>query len=297
MFPFSLFRRKKKFRKPAPPVRLGARLFRLTLRLFVLVLVLGALGLGVWFGVALYNFVYKSSYFEYDADQITLRFDESSLSGEEPAIRVQVLRRLRWKKLDQGNLLELNAEELRKEIENHPKVRKAAVRKVFPNALDVEIAQREPVALLVQDGILTVDREGVVLEAVDTRDPRSLLYPFITGIEQGRVEPGTRIQSESLTKALELLICVKDKEASLFDKISEVHCDRERNLTLILKGGTQIRFGAADPVARMPKLDTVFKEMGPPEQFEYIDLRLDDQVPVMPKSSVASPEGASVTSR
>jgi cell division septal protein FtsQ len=289
MFPFGFLRRKRRFPKPAPSQRAGARLLRLMLRLFLLAFLLGILVLLAWFGLSLYRFMFKSPYFEYDSDRISIRFDESNATGEESAIRLQILRRLRWKKQVRGNLLKLDIEEVRKEIENHPKVRAAGVRKIYPNTLEVEITQRRPVALLIHDGILAVDMDGVVVETVGTRDPKSLLYPFITGIETGKTDPGSRIQSESLTKALQLILCMKDKAPALFQKISEVHCDKERNLTLVLKGGTQIRFGADNPIARMPKLETFIKEMGPPEQFDYINLRFDDQVPAMPKPPAAPP--------
>lgn len=289
MFPFGFLRRKRRFPKPAPPLRAGARLLRLMLRLFLLAFFLGILALVGWFGLALYRFMFQSDYFNYEEDRVSIRFGESSPTGEEDTIRIQVLRWLRWRKLEQGNLIRLDPEQLRKVVENHPKVRTASVRKIYPNTLEVEITQRRPVALLIHDGILAVDMEGVVVETLGTRDPKSLQYPFVTGVETGKLDPGSRIQSESLTKALQLILCVKDKAPALFQKISEVHCDKERNLTLVLKGGTQIRFGAANPVTRMPKLETFFKEVGPSEQFEYIDLRFDDQVPAMPKPPAESP--------
>jgi cell division septal protein FtsQ len=76
---------------------------------------------------------------------------------------------------------------------------------------------------------------------------------------------------------------LKEQAPALFDKISDVRCDKELNQTLFLKGGVEIRFGHEDVRKRMPALETFLSKMGPAEDYEYIDLRFDKQVIASPK--------------
>lgn len=292
---FGFHRPKKKFRQPSSKPRLAARLAGWFLRLLVLTVALAVFALAGWIGCALYGFMFRSPYFEYGPSEIFIRFEDDPPTGDERAIEHQVMRRLRWKKMQAGNLLALDPEAFGAEVESHPKIKSAAVRKIYPNMLEVGIRQRKAVAFFVQDGIIALDREGIVIEVLSPRDPRTLGQPFIGGYETARLEPGGRIQSESLTKALRLLLCLRDKGVALYPRISEAYCDKEQELTLVLKGGTKIRFGKADPILKMPALETFIRKMGEPEEFEYIDLRLDGQVPAMPKrvSAPGQPRKAS----
>ena len=267
--------RLRKARKPRihAPRRFGERVGRFFHRLFLCLVVIGVLALVGFVGFAFYRFLYRSDFF---------KVGEVLISGANGRVEHRIRRFLLREHLSDENLWKLDTEAVRATIEEIPKVQNAAVTKRYPNQLLIEVRQRQIAALVLNDPILAIDAERVVVEAFTTRHPRALQYPFITGLDLARADLGDEIQSEDLTKALFLLSSLARRAPTLFSRISEVHCGTQNNLTLLLKGGTEIRFGSGNPIEKMPALDTFLSHKGEPEQFAYIDLRFDGQVPWKP---------------
>src|SRR5690606_12111162 len=79
-----------------------------------------------------------------------------------------------------------------------------------------------------------------------------------------------------------LLQVLKARNEQLYHEISEIEIGRDRGssletLTAHMKGGLHIRFGDADPVERLPALETMLLKMRgegvePFEDLVYIDL-------------------------
>lgn len=272
---------RRRYKPPVYREPLLVRLFRMILHVVALVVLLGITGGAIWFGINFYHFMLHSDYFQ--VRDITVDIASEPQTGDEAKVEKLVQYELQRSKIQDMNLLKVNEADLRKKLEAIPKIRRAEVRKVYPSLLVVSVEQREMRALVLQDGIYSVDTEGVVLESLSTRDPKASRYPYISGLDVGRLEPGMKIQSESLTKSIALLTCLKEQAPALFDKISDVRCDKELNQTLFLKGGVEIRFGREEPRKRMPALETFLSKMGPAEDYEYIDLRFEKQVTAMPK--------------
>ena len=114
-------------------------------------------------------------------------------------------RALRKADLDEGNLLGLDLEAVRRTVEGHAKIRKAYLDKHYPDDLEIQVDLREIVALLLHDPILAVDRGGVIVQTLTTRADLATRYPYVTGLDLVQFEPGAQASSESLTKALDLL--------------------------------------------------------------------------------------------
>jgi cell division septal protein FtsQ len=274
--PFRLFKRnaKKVYRAGRPPLRVRVGYF--LLRLLIVALFFGFLGGLGWLGYVLQRFLLHSDYFA---------VREIQVAGPplERLVARQIEGRLSRLGVQGQNLLLLKPEAVRQDLEAIPKVRSVQVEKIFPGRVRVTVAPRELAALLLSDPILGIDKEGVVIELLSARHPKALEFPFISGLQLGRPQLGDQIRSQTLTSSLLLLSCLRSRSPVLFQKSSEVHCDSENSLTLLLKGGTEIRFGSGNPIQKMPILDTFLEKMGAPEQYAYIDLRFDSQVPCKPK--------------
>ncbi len=93
---------------------------------------------------------------------------------------------------DQG-LLRTDPAALQRTLETHPWIRRASVRRVFPDILAVDVQEREPVAILRADGRdFLVDYEGVLLTERPPQDGESL--PVLKGVDYAEVvfrEPWT----------------------------------------------------------------------------------------------------------
>jgi len=273
------FKKKRKVYR-AGKLRFAARVVVLGFRVLVVAVVLSIVAALVWIGWTLHGFLARPDYFA---------LKEIVVSGSplDKTVADQVEETLALQKVRRRNLLLLNVDEIRGSLEAIPKVKSALVRKHYPARLSVEVTQREPVALLLRDPIVAVDIEGAIIEILRPRDPRLLQFPFISGVSVGSCQPGEKIKSEILTRCLVLISCLQRRALTLLKKTSELHCDNEDNITLLLKGGTEIRFGSGNPVEKMPALETFLGKMGPPERFAYIDLRFEGQVPCKPRQEVA----------
>ena len=81
------------------------------------------------------------------------------------------------------NIFQINLKAIQERLERHPRVREALVSRGFPNAVTVDIVEREAVALLESaGGIYPVDGEGVILPCLGQANPFSRPLPFITGL-------------------------------------------------------------------------------------------------------------------
>jgi cell division septal protein FtsQ len=267
------------------PRRVGERLRSLAILsvvgvlVFVLAAAIGALG---W---QFYLFLFRTNYFAIENIRVT---------NADKIVTQQVLWRLRADKLTEGNLLQVSSRQIRQAVESLPKVRSAKVEKIPPCEIRIDVEQRQPVALLCHDPLLTLDRDGVVLDTLSLRRREVLDYPFITGVEAGRVRLGDRLRSADLTKALGFISCLRGRAGWLFDRVSELHCGQDGQLTVLLKGGTEIRFGEGIPTDKMPLLETFVGKKGMPEKYAYIDLRFDGQISSMSKEESARRVGLRV---
>lgn len=105
-------------------------------------------------------------------------------------------------------------------------VRKAAVRRDFPNRVVVSVAEREPFAIAVVEGLQYLDRTGRVLGPVRPGSPVDL--PFITGLE------GTHLQGPGVPLLRRALRFIRLCEKRLCGGgVSEVHLDEVHGLVLV----------------------------------------------------------------
>lgn len=108
------------------------------------------------------------------------------------------------------------------------------------NALIVEIAEREPLALLLYQGrfYLVLDEDGRILgqRLLDEGEP----MPVVSGISIERALRGEQVDDLGLTDALTLLAWTGKP---LRDQISELQVREDRYLRLYLTGGTTVEVG------------------------------------------------------
>ncbi len=82
---------------------------------------------------------------------------------------------------DRG-LLRTDPTVLQRTLETHPWIRRASVRRMFPETLAVDVQEREPVAILRTGGRdFLVDYEGVLLAERPTQDDETL--PVLKGVD------------------------------------------------------------------------------------------------------------------
>jgi cell division protein FtsQ len=157
-------------------------------------------------------------------------------------------------------------------LESHPWIRRASVRREFPRRLIVDLAEREPVAILYLDQLYYVDGSGLAFVKVGDRDPLDL--PFVTGIEAAVVTNERPFARHAIRQALRLLQLMQ--AAGLPFRVSEVHIERERGITVFpIEPRVELTFGWSGFTTKVTRLTRVLRDFrGRESQIREIDLTM-----------------------
>ncbi len=196
-----------------------------------------------------------------------------------------------------ASTLGLDLKSLRASLSAHPRLRQVSVEIAYPHALIVRGIERTPVAIVNADGFYLVARDGVVIEQVRPADLRHYNLPYITGIASGDVEVGKKIASAGLARALDMMELLRERNAELYSRFSEVNVSQDPvsqldNVTARLRGGMEVRFGDANPVEKLPVLDYFIQQQqragNDPFGMAYVDLRVPNQIVYLDKLTAAA---------
>ncbi len=179
----------------------------------------------------------------------------------------------------------VDAEEIAGRIASYAPVKSVSVEKQFPNALKINIAKREPLAICLatvegRSVPIMVDEEGVVFEigvAVSEYD-----LPALSGLTFADVQLGQRINPK-LLGLFEDLRRLKDTQPAVFNLISELKFVTKeragfevvlypRNYRVPVRVDSRIN---ADIMRRMLLVLDVFANQGMLNTIEEIDFRTD----------------------
>jgi cell division septal protein FtsQ len=178
-----------------------------------------------------------------------------------------------------GNILLCDIDGLRAQLRAFPWVREARVRKVFPSALRVEVAERTPRALLERYGTSLVDADGVELGAPAT--PEEAALPVLA--DRDRFRDG---RAEKLRLAW---ACLDDLPAGERAAIVRLDLSEPGTVELAFRDDpVRVRLGGREFAAKL----RLFRERreeweGALGALETVDLRFDDRVYV----KLRGPEG------
>ncbi|HHX02340.1 MAG TPA: FtsQ-type POTRA domain-containing protein [Firmicutes bacterium] len=163
--------------------------------------------------------------------------------------------------LPQGNVFRIDKQALEEEITAHVWVKTAHVTWSWPNHLTVQVTERQPIALVINnDSWFLLDREGVLLPP-----PRGFSYGSLPLVTNADVEA-----SEHLISVARLLSRLP---AGLYENVSEWNSKEQ---TLITRSGTQILLGSLRELDRkVATLELVLEELAKQKVIpKKIDLRI-----------------------
>lgn len=202
---------------------------------------------------------------------------------------------------DRGHsVLQIPLAERRRQLEAIPWVAQATVRRALPNTLQVDIAERTPIAFLREGSSLSlVDIHGVILEKplrddfhfpvvtglsgdmpLDDRETRMHLFAgFMQGIEAARAGASERVSEVDLSDEHDLSATLIGLQSDIVTGAEEA---AEASSPLL------VHFGDGDFQAKyqtlVEKIDEVRAKTGP---LESVDLRFDGELVANPDTSAA----------
>lgn len=116
------------------------------------------------------------------------------------------------------NIMQYNLFEKERDIEEHPYIQQASIRRKFPDSLEIKLKERQEYAIIPYNGkYLFVDRDLYLLRKSEGYFSGTL--PVLRGIQVNRIDLGEQISTDSN----ELLLFAFDAYEAL--KISDIYPD------------------------------------------------------------------------
>jgi cell division septal protein FtsQ len=189
-----------------------------------------------------------------------------------------------WAKVPmKSQLFGLNLGTITGNLLSQPFVKSVSVYRQLPDAIHIQVEEREPIASLNTGQIYFVDRDAVLLPAI--HPAAKLDVPLINGIPGiGHVQIGEIATSNELFQAIELLKRAKEIDTALFRMISEVNMNNGGDIiSYSVDGGLPIIVGRGEIGKKLVLLHSFWTNIlsaQDPKRLRSIDLRYDEQVVV-----------------
>lgn len=171
------------------------------------------------------------------------------------------------------NILLTDTKSLAERVKLHPLVEVTIVKKELPETLVINIQERVPVALILdEDSVVEIDKQGTILRFHETWPKTS--SPVVTGVVvPDTIGPGQKLVNAQLEKVLLLL---GQAPQSMIPLIGEVSINKEEQIFLFLTTGMEVRLGYSEEYAGKLNLlnELIYNEeyMSIEKSIKYIDL-------------------------
>lgn len=228
-------------------------------------------------GVLLWNFATASNYFV---------VSEWEVEGTERLSDKEVLALVRGEKKGDGarpNIWSFNLGAARERLLQHPAVLDAGLSRVPPDRIEVRLAERREVALLITaTGAHLVDAEGRLFRRASTPELLNGTLPILTFRGAGTYETGDELPRTLFDEAMLYVLTLNEAGSALADELSEVSVHPEHGIDLVLRGGARLHCGFLGPERTLPRAEAFIGRVGWPGAVEYADLRLPEDLPWKP---------------
>ncbi|MBI5599897.1 MAG: FtsQ-type POTRA domain-containing protein [Deltaproteobacteria bacterium] len=154
-------------------------------------------------------------------------------------------------------ILSVSPTEAEGAVKTHPFVEDARLTRRLPGEIDIDIKEREPVAVVRLNGLFVMDGNGVFFKEYSAGDGLDL--PVITGAEALKEGWDNGVKKDLLA-FLEIL---RHSERFNPDNISEIHVDAVYGFSLVtLKEGIRLEFGRGGLERKFNNLEKVMQARG-----------------------------------
>lgn len=153
---------------------------------------------------------------------------------------------------ESDHLLDLDLEKARIEVERHPWVKTATVKRDYPSTVEIVVEEYEPMMLLALEHLYYVDADGTPFRTAQAED---LNYPILTGIRPDLAQNQPDHARAVIAGALRIHNAVLDHPVVGPDHLSEIHFSAEVGFELVLRTGSRLVFGIGNPQAPLDRLN------------------------------------------
>jgi len=175
------------------------------------------------------------------------------------------------------NLFRLDARAAVTRVEALAPVRRAELIRRFPNRVTFVVEERRPFTLVHAGHLHWIDEQGVAV----SREPRAVpvALPVISGLSAEELATARQAPSARVASGVSLIRLLLRSGSQLTTQISEIDVSRPEGPVLYTVEGVEVRLGAEEWEARLPRLQGVLAQLASSGQpVTSIDLRFRDQV-------------------
>jgi cell division protein FtsQ len=181
------------------------------------------------------------------------------------------------------SMLNTDLEAWRQRLHQSPWVADAALSRALPDAIEVTVIERQPLAVGRLDRqLVLVDADGVV---IDEYGPRYAVFdlPIVDGLAQPAGAPGTPLQGPR-AKVTARLLADLAADRALLAKVSQADVSDPHNVVVWLEGDhARLLLGDREFRARLASyLDLRASLLARISEMDYVDLRFGNRVFVRP---------------
>jgi cell division septal protein FtsQ len=259
-------------------------------RLRVALAVVVSLGMLVAAGYGMYRLVRTTvNRFVYNNPRFTIRqivVDDDGVLTPERVVRfagVQVGQ----------NLLSIDLDQVRNNLEMLPLVRAVEVRRMLPDRLFIRVVERIAVARLrapspgLGDTTFYIDRAGFVMKPIKLAEgtllqpqtPRPV--PVLTGVSLADARVGKQVESEQIYRALELLDKLDQAVAGSLLEVEQIDLSKPRQLVLTTRQHTTVKVDVEEVPQQLRRLGVILRWAQQRQKpVQMVDLTVNRGVPV-----------------
>ena len=133
----------------------------------------------------------------------------------------------------------------------HPWVDAVEASKRWPDTVVIRVTEHRPVMLLQQGGLYYINERAEVFKRARGTD---VDYPVLTGLTPELVQRSPDVARRVMREALTVLADVDASNELSTDDLSEIRFHSQDGFTLVLRGGTEVALGFAEPSLRFERL-------------------------------------------
>ncbi len=176
------------------------------------------------------------------------------------------------------NTFSLDLDLIGRKIEENPWVRRAAVQRIFPRQVRIELQERQPVAIINLGYLYYLDDDGEIFKVLEADD--SFDFPVITGFDYERAQEHDEGYARTLKKIVALLQDLNRRERFNLGQISEIHLEKDNSLALFtLADSVKVKLGFAGFTRKLDRLERIYADLKPKlKVLDYIDLNVAEKI-------------------
>ena len=169
------------------------------------------------------------------------------------------------------NLLSVDLDQVRSNLEMLPVVRSVEVRRILPDRLFIRVNERVAVARLraptreMADATLYIDRSGFVMKPMKLADGTVLQpqtpwsVPILTGVSLADARVGKQVVSEQIYRALALLDRLDQAVAGSMLEIEQIDLSKPRQLVMTTRQHTVVKVDVEDFPQQLRRLGVILR--------------------------------------